>query len=86
MRVLRLTDVTVARTSISASCALEDLRFHATVWYDDIDLHELQRTYGNLVDATATTLDWTVDWSYYDVYYGTGLNEVHAIGHAYIVQ
>jgi hypothetical protein len=41
---------------------------------------------GNLVDATDTTLDWTVDWSYYDVYYGTGQNEIHAVGHAYIVQ
>ena len=42
--------------------------------------------YGTLVDATATTLDWKVDWTYYDKYYGTGLNELHAVGHAYIVQ
>jgi len=41
MRALRLTDVAIGRTSISAACAIEDLRFHATVWYDDIDLHDL---------------------------------------------
>ena len=39
-------------------------------------------TFSNLVDYTDTTVDWTVDWSYY--YYG--LNEIHAVGHAYVVQ
>lgn len=53
MRVLRLTDVAIGHTSISAACAIEDLRFHATVWYDEIDLHALQRTYGDLVDRIA---------------------------------
>src|SRR5512146_2201443 len=46
MRVLRITEVQLARTSISASCEIEDLRFHATVWYDDIDLHDLARQHG----------------------------------------
>jgi UDP-N-acetyl-alpha-D-muramoyl-L-alanyl-L-glutamate epimerase len=54
MRVLRLTEVAIARTSISAACAIEDLRFHATVWYDDIDLHELAREHGSeLVERLA---------------------------------
>jgi hypothetical protein len=53
MRVLRLTDVTVGRSSITAACAIEDLRFHATVWYEGIDLRELQRAYGDLVDRIA---------------------------------
>ena len=42
--------------------------------------------YGTLVDFTSTTIDWTMDWEYYDTYYGTGLNEFHAVGHVYIVQ
>jgi len=46
MRVLRLTEVVRGRTSIAASCALDDLRFHATVWYQDVDLDELARLYG----------------------------------------
>jgi hypothetical protein len=42
--------------------------------------------YGNLVTFTDRTIDWTIDWEYYDTYYGTGLNELHAVGHVYIVQ
>ena len=54
MRVLQLTQVQRARTSISTSCEIEDLRFHATVWYDDIDLHELARQHGeDLLDRIA---------------------------------
>lgn len=49
MHVLRLTEVVRGRTSIAVSCALEDLRFHATVWYSDVDLDELARTYGDEV-------------------------------------
>jgi hypothetical protein len=42
--------------------------------------------FGAITDSTSTTIDWTFDWSYYDYYYyGTGLNEIHAVGHAYIV-
>ncbi len=33
-----------------------------------------------VTDVTNTTIDWTIDWSYYDMYYGTGLNEIHAVG------
>jgi len=46
MRVLRVTEVVRGRTSISASCALDDLRFHATVWYQDVDLDELAHVHG----------------------------------------
>lgn len=42
--------------------------------------------YGTLVDFTSTTIDWTMDWQYYDKYYGTGLNEIHSVGHVYIIQ
>ena len=42
--------------------------------------------YGNLVDFTSTTIDWTIDWYYYDTYYGTGPNEIHSVGHVYIIQ
>src|SRR5690348_14197254 len=47
MRVLRLTEVQRSRTSITAGCALDDLSFHVTVWYEDIDLHALARTHGD---------------------------------------
>jgi hypothetical protein len=40
-RVLRLTDVTCGKTSIAASCSIDDLRFHVTVWYADVDLNVL---------------------------------------------
>src|SRR5689334_5276241 len=46
MRVLRLTEVVRGSTSIAASYALDDLRFHATVWYEDVDLDELVRVHG----------------------------------------
>lgn len=46
MRVLELVDVHRARECIVATCALDDLRFHATVWYQDLDLHELAREHG----------------------------------------
>jgi hypothetical protein len=47
MRVLRLTNVERARTSIAAACSVDDLSFHVTVWYEDIDLHELARVHGD---------------------------------------
>ena len=47
MRVLELIDVHRAREAIIATCAIDDLRFHATVWYEDLDLHELAREHGD---------------------------------------
>jgi hypothetical protein len=47
MRVLELLDVHRARECIVATCAVDDLRFHVTVWYEDLDLHELAREHGD---------------------------------------
>ena len=47
MRVLELVDVHRARECIVATCAVDDLRFHVTVWYEDLDLHELARQHGD---------------------------------------
>lgn len=43
MRALRLTEIALAPRCISCACALDGLRFHATVWYDDVDLTTLDR-------------------------------------------
>jgi hypothetical protein len=43
MPALRLTEVSVASDCISCSCELGERRFHATVWYADVDLHALDR-------------------------------------------
>lgn len=54
MRVLRLVEVQRARECIVASCALDDLRFHFTVWYEDVDLDQLAARYGaELLDRIA---------------------------------
>lgn len=54
MRELRLLEVVRGQTSITAACAIDDLRFHTTVWYADIDLHALAHTHGSeLVDRLA---------------------------------
>jgi hypothetical protein len=47
MQSLRLLDVHRGRDHIVASCALDDLRFHVTVWYEDLDLTALARRYGD---------------------------------------
>jgi hypothetical protein len=47
MRSLRLVDVHRGADHILASCALDDLRFHVTVWYEDLDLHALARQVGD---------------------------------------
>jgi hypothetical protein len=46
MRVLKLLDVHRTRECIATTCGLDDLRFHFTVWYEDVDLHELARVHG----------------------------------------
>src|SRR5689334_18205470 len=54
MRVLRLLEVQRARECISVACGLDDLRFHFTVWYEDLDLHELAALHGDeLLDRIA---------------------------------
>jgi hypothetical protein len=47
MQSLRLLDVHRGVDHIVASCALDDLRFHVTVWYEDVDLRELARRHGD---------------------------------------
>ncbi|HEU4734400.1 MAG TPA: hypothetical protein VFT22_41200 [Kofleriaceae bacterium] len=47
MQSLRLVDVQCGADHITASCALDDLRFHVTVWYEDVDLTELARRHGD---------------------------------------
>ncbi|HET9625177.1 MAG TPA: hypothetical protein VFP84_27605 [Kofleriaceae bacterium] len=47
MRSLRLVDVHRGADQIVASCAIDDLRFHVTVWYEDVDFAALARTYGD---------------------------------------
>src|SRR5215475_8087581 len=47
MQSLRLVDVHRGADQIVASCALDDLRFHVTVWYEDVDLAALARQIGD---------------------------------------
>jgi hypothetical protein len=47
MQSLRLVDVHCGADQIVASCALDDLRFHVTVWYEDVDLAALARRFGD---------------------------------------
>jgi hypothetical protein len=42
--------------------------------------------FGTITNVTDHTIDWTFDWTYKDLYYGTGLQEIHAVGYAFIVQ
>ncbi|MEO8554229.1 MAG: hypothetical protein ABI678_29840, partial [Kofleriaceae bacterium] len=41
MRILRLVDVSYARDRIAASCAIDDLTFHVSAWYQDVDFTKL---------------------------------------------
>ena len=47
MRVLRLLEIQRARECLSITCGLDDLRFHFTIWYEDLDLHELAARHGD---------------------------------------
>ena len=54
MRTLRLLELRRARDHIGATCGLDDLRFHFTVWYEDVDLDALARAHGDeLLDRLA---------------------------------
>lgn len=54
MRVLRVVEVQRARECIVTSCALDDLRFQFTVWYEDVDLDALAARHGaELLDRIA---------------------------------
>ncbi|MBA3397121.1 MAG: hypothetical protein H0T89_31120 [Deltaproteobacteria bacterium] len=54
MRILRLIEIQRARDHVAVTCGLDDLRFHFSVWYQDVDLDELARVHGDeLVDRIA---------------------------------
>ena len=54
IRILRLLELRRARDHIAATCELDDLRFHFTVWYEDVDLDVLAYAYGDdLLDRLA---------------------------------
>jgi UDP-N-acetyl-alpha-D-muramoyl-L-alanyl-L-glutamate epimerase len=45
-RVLRLDNIQIGPECIAVSCALDDLPFHFTTWYEDLDLLALAGNYG----------------------------------------
>lgn len=45
MRTLHLANVHRGADCVVAACELEDLRFHVTIWYEDVDLDALARRY-----------------------------------------
>jgi hypothetical protein len=47
MRTLRFTEVHRGADCLGASCSIDDLRFHVTVWYEDVDLNALAREHGD---------------------------------------
>jgi len=54
MRVLRLLEIQRTRECIAVSCGLDDLRFHFTIWYEDLDLCALAKQHGDeLIDRLA---------------------------------
>src|SRR5258706_14983610 len=54
MRILRVTNLQRGANCIGTTCTIEDLEFHFTVWYDDLDLRDLARIHGDeLVDRLA---------------------------------
>jgi hypothetical protein len=54
VRTLRLLEVRRARDHIAATCGLDELRFHFTIWYQDLDLDAVARAHGDeLVDRLA---------------------------------
>jgi hypothetical protein len=54
MRTLRLLEVARGRDHIATTCGIDDLRFHFTVWYEDVDLDALAREHGlELLDRLA---------------------------------
>ncbi|MGE5183669.1 MAG: hypothetical protein ACM31C_16470 [Acidobacteriota bacterium] len=49
-----MTNLHRGAACIGTSCAVEDLQFHFTVWYENLDLDELARVYGDeLIDRLA---------------------------------
>jgi UDP-N-acetyl-alpha-D-muramoyl-L-alanyl-L-glutamate epimerase len=54
MSTLRLLEVRRARDHVAVTCGLDDLHFHFTVWYQDLDLDALAQQHGvELLDRIA---------------------------------
>jgi hypothetical protein len=53
MRVLRLIETSRHEDTLAIACAIDDLQFRIRVRYDDVDLDELARMHGDLVDRLA---------------------------------
>lgn len=47
MNRLRLLEIRRTSDHLTICCELDDLRFHFSVWYEDVDLNELAREYGD---------------------------------------
>ncbi|MDP2273896.1 MAG: hypothetical protein Q8K32_24355 [Archangium sp.] len=43
MRTLRLIEIRLGRDQIGVTCGIDDLQFHFTIWYDDVDLLAVDR-------------------------------------------
>lgn len=54
VRALRLHEIRRARDHIAVTCRIDDLEYHFTIWYEDVDLVALGREYGDdLLDRIA---------------------------------
>lgn len=49
-RVLRLVDIERAKDRLAITCSIDDLSFHISIWYQDVDFEALTREYGELID------------------------------------
>ncbi|MEP6859140.1 MAG: hypothetical protein ABJE66_00870 [Deltaproteobacteria bacterium] len=49
-RILRLVEIARAKDRIAATCAIDDLTFTFSIWYQDVDFDALRRAHGELVD------------------------------------
>ena len=54
MSVLTVQEIRRARDHVAVACGLDDMSFHFTIWYQDVDLEALARIYGDeLLDRIA---------------------------------
>jgi UDP-N-acetyl-alpha-D-muramoyl-L-alanyl-L-glutamate epimerase len=50
VRLLRLVEVLRAKDRIAATCAIDDLTFTFSIWYEDVDFDELAQRYPELME------------------------------------
>lgn len=53
VRLLKLVDISRAKDRIAATCAIDDLTFSVSIWYEDVDFDDLARRYPELMDRLA---------------------------------